>query len=52
MDNQHWKNTWKKIRDYNSNDRTQEIQVSIIVSEFNFNTFIDCGPGTVGDEIS
>ena len=45
-----WDKDWKRIKSYNSKNRTHEIQIHDIKSKFNIDCFIDCGPGSVGSE--
>jgi len=47
---QNWKKDWGRIKSYTDKDRTHKSDVANIVSKFDFDCFIDCGPGSVGSE--
>lgn len=50
MSNPKWKNNWKKIKSYRPDSRTHSQESQIILNNFEFDLFVDCGPGFVGSE--
>lgn len=50
MSKENWEKDWGRLRSYTHKDRTHHNDIKKIISNIDFDCFIDCGPGSVGSE--
>jgi len=50
MSKENWKKDWGRLKGYTKESRTHHQEVKNIISKFDLDYFIDCGPGSVGSE--